>query len=810
MCRLPLLAALAAASSLLLSPVTAQQAERSVLRTGNVLAETWSAPNSQGTASPWFRFSLDGGQTWSRERATSYDLMLRYENFDPLADAEPTVPEALTARDTNELYIVQYAVKGLEPWREEIRGLGAVDHRYLGNHANIWRMDAETAELVSELPFVRWMGAFHPAYKLEDEMMDAYSAGALRHQRYNLVVGEWGPSEKQVLSDEIVALGGTVVEAYETGWIVSATLSPEMVLELVHNPLVLGIDRWGAPETDMNNGREMFGANHVETVAGYTGQGVRAEVMDGNLDLSHVDWTNAPITTTSLGGDASHGTCTFGINFADGDSAGGNTRGVLPDAQGLFADYSNYGNRYTHTQNTINNQSAIYQSNSWGSSRTAAYTSVSQEMDDIIFDLDISIFQSQSNAGNQQSRPQAWAKNIIAVGGVRHYGDTNWANDAWSFGGSIGPAADGRIKPDMACWYDAIWTSDADPGGYTGGDDYTNFGGTSGATPMVAGYMGMIYQMWANGDFGNSTNGNPLDVFGNKPHNTTAKALMINGARQWDFSGAGHDLTRTHQGWGGPDVAGIYDGRAQTFVINEEFVLTDGASLAWTVTVPASAPEFQATLVYSDPPGTTSSNLHRINDLSLKVTSPNGTIYWGNNGLLSEMNSSSGGSSNTKDTVENVILDNPMAGDWQITIYADEINQDSHVETPGLDADFALVVTPVTGSTGSQPTDTITLNGPFNPSVGGPYGFNFTNAPLNTPLWLAWSLSNAGQTAFGHQFNLGPVYTIVANGNGGAGGNGGWLLSFPPAAAGQTVYFEIAANDSGTWYDSNLLQIDIQ
>ncbi len=31
--------------------------------------------------------------------------------------------------------------------------------------------------------------------------------------------------------------------------------------------------------------------------------------------------------------------------------------------------------------------------------------------------------------------------------------------------------------------------------------------------------------------------------------------------------------------------------------------------------------------------GTTSAAQHRINDLSLKVTSPSGTVYWGNNGL---------------------------------------------------------------------------------------------------------------------------------------------------------------------------------
>ena len=63
---------------------------------------------------------------------------------------------------------------------------------------------------------------------------------------------------------------------------------------------------------------------------------------------------------------------------------------------------------------------AVFQTNSWGGGLTQNYTSVSQEMDDIIWQYDFTIFQSQSNAGNQDSRPQAWAKNIVAGGAVDH------------------------------------------------------------------------------------------------------------------------------------------------------------------------------------------------------------------------------------------------------------------------------------------------------------------------------------------------------------------------------------------------------
>jgi hypothetical protein len=109
--------------------------------------------------------------------------------------------------------------------------------------------------------------------------------------------------------------------------------------------------------------------------------------------------------------------------------------------------------------------------------------------------------------------------------------------------------------------------------------------------------------------------------------------------------------------------------------------------------VASGTADLKVTMVYPDPPGTTSSTLHRINDLNLKVTSPSGTIYWGNNGLAAGNWSTSGGSANTKDTVENVFVQSPQAGTWSIEVRAAEINQDAHLATPEADAVFALVAT---------------------------------------------------------------------------------------------------------------------
>ena len=83
--------------------------------------------------------------------------------------------------------------------------------------------------------------------------------------------------------------------------------------------------------------------------------------------------------------------------------------------------------------------------------------------------------------------------------------------------------------------------------------------------------------------------------------------------------------------------------------------------------------------------------VHRVNDLSLRLTSPSGQVYWGNNGLDSGNWSQPGGVSNELDTVENVFLESPEAGTWEIDVLGDEIVQDGHLGTPQIDAVYALV-----------------------------------------------------------------------------------------------------------------------
>lgn len=143
-----------------------------------------------------------------------------------------------------------------------------------------------------------------------------------------------------------------------------------------------------------------------------------------------------------------------------------------------------------------------------------------------------------------------------------------------------------------------------------------------------------------------------------------------------------------------PDVKRLYALRNHfPLIVDESDVLTELAAASYPIVVPADQAALRCTLVYVDPAGTPETNPNRVNDLTLKVTSPSGTVYWGNHGLLEGNWSIPGGAPNTLDTVENVFVSGPEAGAWPVEVLAAEINADARPETPDVDdADYALVV----------------------------------------------------------------------------------------------------------------------
>jgi serine protease AprX len=687
-----------------------------------------------------YQISRDGGREWSRPQPQATHVHLRSRSFDPLTapPAEAKASEGTASEGTASVgtaagaaYIVQFHAAPLDSQRRDLAKRGVRLGAYLPDYAFVARMSPATRDAVRALPYVRWIGAYQPADRL---------APGLKPGRIIVTLVDVDGARQRGLADQIAAAGGTVHVVSTNGRLIVATVNQAQLDLVAGRPEVLAVDAWSAPQSDMDKARFDGGANFIETLGGYRGAGVRGEVMDGGLRTTHQEFVaRRPIIHAGNTTDTVHGTSTYGQIFASGVSA--SRRGMLPEGQGIFAAYDRVTDRHAHTGQLVNptgSLRAVFQSNSFGSDLTTAYTGDSALMDDIVFDHDILICQSQSNSGTTLSRPEAWAKNVVSVGGHFHRNTVNKVDDSWSdpvlTPASIGPAADGRIKPDLVSYYDQIaTTTSSNDRAYT-----STFGGTSGATPITCGNFGLLFQMWADGVFAGGP-GLARDVFASRPHASTAKALMINQANQYAFFGPAHDLTRTHQGWGTPHVGNLFT-RAMNhhwtlpILVNETDLVSTGQRRVYTMRSHGEEP-LKATLVWTDPAGSPSATRAQVNDLTLKVTSPGGTVYWGNNGLATGNWSTPGGVANRVDTVENVFIQTPQAGDWTIEVLGDAVNQDGHVETAATDADFGLVVTgrkdllvpspgPRAGAVGAPVTGTHTVSGGT-----APYTWTVTNAP---------------------------------------------------------------------------------
>jgi len=699
--------------------------------------------------------SRDGGRTFAALPPIDDRLHLRAGVFDPLT-ARPAYAAALAAPADGHLFAVQCRTSILPEYRQALLAAGLEVVGYWPMNAYLVRGDRAVATALRTEPWVRWVGDVAIAEKLDGDLIPVVAGAdviAPDRGEFNLVLTR--KSDRGKLIAELGAIGGEVSKRNDGSVYLQALLTPKQLAAAAALDTVLWIDRTTALENDMDNARIQGGGNYVEQMGGYTGRGVRAEISEG-LDQTHHDWTNPPLIRYD--GLENHGHCTSMIVGGNG-SGMPTARGMMPDCQIIESSYVTWSptvSRYALIQGSVQAPwRAMQQTASWGSTTTTQYTSISQEMDNALFDFDFVLTQSQSNTGTQSSRPQAWAKNVISVGGVRHLNNSNPADDTWTTA-SIGPASDGRIKPEICAYYESVLCGDR-PGaaGYTTTDYYTAFSGTSSATPIVNGHVGLIQQMFTDGLFGNPLPQPATDAFrfDNKPHMTTAKALLTNSAASYPFSGTTANLTRVHQGWGFPDLRRLYDNRQKIVVVDEYDVLTQGQERTYYVWIRPGTADFRATMVYADPEALPSALIHRINSVDLKVVRfSDGTTWYGNNGLDSGNVSFSGGFPNDRDTCEQVWLSAPQPGLYTITVSAPTIVQDAHVETPALDVDYALVAHPVGGGYQTQGAMTIDLvsasPGDFTvqvasvPASGWTEGFTF------------FSLTATGRRGFGNFFGI--------------------------------------------------------
>jgi hypothetical protein len=260
------------------------------------------------------------------------------------------------------------------------------------------------------------------------------------------------------------------------------------------------------------------------------------------------------------------------------------------------------------------------------------------------------------------------AKNTLCVGAVypltNGYGGTNSVVLA-SFS-SCGPTDDGRIKPDVvACGVNVITASSSSTTAY----EYES--GTSFAAPSVAGSINLLTEYYAQ----LHTNAAAL-------LSSTLKALVINTADQ-----CGTNIGPSYKfGWGLMNTA-----KAASLIENDatnglkcfikEVMLSNGTTIQFPIQSSGTNP-IKVTIAWTDPPGVGNSitNLQNptiklVNDLDLRVVSPNGTTNFPynlnpdlTNRTAAARSAAATTGDNIRDPVEQVYLATPTNGTYQVKL----------------------------------------------------------------------------------------------------------------------------------------------
>jgi hypothetical protein len=362
------------------------------------------------------------------------------------------------------------------------------------------------------------------------------------------------------------------------------------------------------------------------------------------------------------------------------------------------------------------NQGARMHTNSWGDNENAAvqsnYSSGSQDVDEFMWNhKDFLIFFAAGNAGpgtGSVGSPST-AKNGVSVGATLR---STSANSMASFS-SCGPTLDGRIKPDITVPGSSIVSAANDRNTGTNNCGTISMSGTSMATPGAAGLTALIRQYYTDGWY---PTGSENSANGFTPSAALLKATLVNSAVNMTGTTA---IPANCQGWGRVllENALFFTGQARELWVNDDntgFATGSTATQTWTFTV-GSGEAFKATLAWTDFPSTQAASVNLVNDLDLTVTGPTGTIWRGN--VFASGQSTTGGTSDRRNTLEQVLLNAPAAGTYTVSVKAFNV--------PSGPQPFSLVVTGDVAAGGGNPPVTV-FSDDFETSLG------WTVNPLGT------------------------------------------------------------------------------
>lgn len=652
------------------------------------------------------------------------EIILKTGRFDPI-QSPPVVPKSLRKPEPvkdREYYLLQLNRHATSEIKDQLGSLGVTFVHYIPQDAFIVRVLPKNLAEIKLLPTVRWVDVFRPFYKIDPEIGKRPFSNPARKYRSSLfLLIEIFPGEEvDAVAEKLKGLGIEILKVHDTKNThrILIKTTPDRLEPLARIREIEWIEE--TPEITLRNNDATWvvqtNTPNVRTIwdKGIHGENQIIGIIDSTVNKDSCYFkdstNNTPgpghrkilafhSTSTVIGTHGTHvaGTA-VGLNVSGSlDNAGHayNAKMVyssLDDVQGLSGDIT-VSNLYDMLT-TDHTDGARIHTNSWGDDGTTAYTALAVDIDRFSYDQEDSlVLFAVTNLGSLKTPENA--KDVLAVGATQRS-----TSDEFHCTGGSGPTSDGRRKPEIyapGCSTVSAGTGDCNTASLTG---------TSMASPVVAGAAALVRQYYMEGwaSTGIKTPSNSVT-----PTGALIKATLLNGTQ--DMTGVS-GYPSNQEGWGRVNLDQVLFFNGDT----RRLAFLDVRNSAGMVTeqrfqhnlVLSSSGEFKVTLVWTDPPGSLQAASAPINNLDLEVVSPTGSLYVGNQFLNGE--STTGGSADTVNNVEQVLFKNATAGSYTIRVKGTEIND-------GPTQGFALVA-----------------SGPLDESSDFPKSSLFSfNVPVLTP-----------------------------------------------------------------------------
>lgn len=381
--------------------------------------------------------------------------------------------------------------------------------------------------------------------------------------------------------------------------------------------------------THITSHRTNFLADNPGMGLNFTGRGVLAGISEGKVDNTRTDYKGRLDVSNHTGSVSGHAT-SVAIHLG-----GAGNQNPLEIGNAYGADILSYNGSFQQFRNL----GAHIVNNSYGwNCNWPGYSSTSATNDNLVRNNpDFMLVYSAGNIGNSDCGYGAgpgWgnvtgspkmAKNVIATGALNHL-------DAKMGFSSIGPATDGRIKPDMCA---------------------VGPGGTSFASPGVVGVMSILMEAYK--DINN----------GAVPNASLLKAIMQNTAE--DLGNPGPDFKF---GYGRINARRSYNTLSEGRIITGS--VSNNNSRNHIINVPVNTEEVRIMLYWADYEGTPGAAIALVNNLDLKVSDPiaQNFLPWVLDPTPNPVNLDADAlrKVDTLNNMEQVTISNPIPGNFTITV----------------------------------------------------------------------------------------------------------------------------------------------